>query len=276
LPFCYVLPTIPDRRNFAFSGGFRFCFFGVPTFSHAVVCLCGSAGRFCSKNTSCSVEASTKPKSNRSYQPRKHRQPNKQKHIKEIMEPDTPITLDDIQRAKAVLAQAEEALGVAQPKAKVMPAPTHPQHLEDPAFGDKTPAVVEWYRDHDPKEYRRRYAGRKTHLEDRRKEQPHWVAPERGQSANDKVRKSQETAARLSLGIAGSNLNMPRNCAENAFPDLESEVPLLHDAASITPKNAQSETPRSHERKSSRSWAHTLAPIQMNILMKSGSRQTRF
>lgn len=34
----------------------------------------------------------------------------------------------------------------------------------DPALGDKTPEVVEWYRDHDPEEYQRRYRGRKTHL----------------------------------------------------------------------------------------------------------------
>jgi hypothetical protein len=63
-----------------------------------------------------------------------------------------PITLEDIQRAKAVLARAEAALGVAQPKAKVMPVPTHPQHLEDPALGDKTPPVVEWYLNNDPEE----------------------------------------------------------------------------------------------------------------------------
>ena len=102
------------------------------------------------------------------------------------LRPDTPITLDDIQRTKAVIAQAEVVLGVAPPK-KEAPVP-HPQKLEDPAQGDKTPAVVEWYRDHAPEEYKRRYVGRKIHLEDRRKERPCWVAPERGHSANDKVR----------------------------------------------------------------------------------------
>ena len=31
-------------------------------------------------------------------------------------------------------------------------------------LGDKTPAVVEWYRDNQPEEFKRRYAGRNTHL----------------------------------------------------------------------------------------------------------------
>lgn len=35
---------------------------------------------------------------------------------------------------------------------------------DDPTLGDKDPKVVEWYRDNDPEEFRRRYAGRKTHL----------------------------------------------------------------------------------------------------------------
>lgn len=35
---------------------------------------------------------------------------------------------------------------------------------EDPKLGDKTPAVVEWYAEHDPAEFKRRYQGRKTHL----------------------------------------------------------------------------------------------------------------
>lgn len=34
----------------------------------------------------------------------------------------------------------------------------------DPMLGDKTPAYVEWLRDNAPVEFRRRYAGRKTHL----------------------------------------------------------------------------------------------------------------
>jgi hypothetical protein len=143
-----------------------------------------------------------------------------------------PITLEDIQRARDLLARAGAALGVEQAIKKEAPIPTHPKHLEDPAMGDKTPAVVEWYRDNDPEEYHRRYAGRKTHLEDRREERPRWA--ERGHSANDKVRNSQEqgTASRRSLGIVESdtNLDMPSNCANNAFPDHESEVPLLHKA----------------------------------------------
>lgn len=35
---------------------------------------------------------------------------------------------------------------------------------EDPRLGDKTPAVVEWLAQYHPEEYRRRYAGRRTHL----------------------------------------------------------------------------------------------------------------
>lgn len=34
----------------------------------------------------------------------------------------------------------------------------------DPRYGDKTPAVVEWFRDHEPAEFARRYGRRKTHL----------------------------------------------------------------------------------------------------------------
>jgi hypothetical protein len=137
---------------------------------------------------------------------------------------DAPITLEDIQRAKAILAQAEAALGVAQPKAKVVPVPTHPRHLEDPAFGDKTPAVVEWYRDNDPEEYRRRYAGRKTHLEDRRREGPRWVAPERGHSANDKVRNSQERET-------ASLVKTPTRCSSNKDKRRDVEAALRADPA---------------------------------------------
>jgi hypothetical protein len=34
----------------------------------------------------------------------------------------------------------------------------------DPALGDKTPAYMEWYRQHHPDEYERKYRGRRTHL----------------------------------------------------------------------------------------------------------------
>lgn len=44
------------------------------------------------------------------------------------------------------------------PPAKKGPPPA------DPLMGDKTPAVVEYYRDNEPAEYKRRYKGRKTHL----------------------------------------------------------------------------------------------------------------
>ena len=45
-------------------------------------------------------------------------------------------------------------------------APPRPE--EDPRAGDKTPAVVKWYRDWWPKEYERRYKGRRTIFSDRR------------------------------------------------------------------------------------------------------------
>lgn len=34
----------------------------------------------------------------------------------------------------------------------------------DPRYGDKTPEVVDWYRQHQPDEYVTRYTNRRTHL----------------------------------------------------------------------------------------------------------------
>jgi hypothetical protein len=44
---------------------------------------------------------------------------------------------------------------------KVCPIPP------DPLMGDKTPAIVEWYQENDPEEYKRRYKERYTHLNPR-------------------------------------------------------------------------------------------------------------
>lgn len=85
-------------------------------------------------------------------------------------------TLAEVQAAKAILSQAEAAMGISQPKV-VAPMPLHPKKIEDPLQGDKTPAVVEWYKANAPEEYDRRYAGRKTHLEDRRGERRVPVLP---------------------------------------------------------------------------------------------------
>lgn len=38
---------------------------------------------------------------------------------------------------------------------------TPPCPAEDLRYGDKTPAVVAWYREHQPEEFERRYANRK-------------------------------------------------------------------------------------------------------------------
>lgn len=46
-----------------------------------------------------------------------------------------------------------------EPKKDIPPAPEMEQML-----GDKTPAYVEWVRDHHPQEFATRYAGRRTHL----------------------------------------------------------------------------------------------------------------
>jgi len=95
----------------------------------------------------------------------------------EIVSGAPTISMADILRAKAILQQAEAALGVEHSVKKEAPVPLHPQSLEDPAHGDKTPAVVEWYHKNAPEEYKRRYSGRKTHLEDRRKERPYVPLP---------------------------------------------------------------------------------------------------
>ena len=46
------------------------------------------------------------------------------------------------------------------------PAPKHipPAPEMEQMLGDKTPAYVEWMRDHHPEEFAIRYAGRRTHL----------------------------------------------------------------------------------------------------------------
>ena len=41
---------------------------------------------------------------------------------------------------------------------------TPPQPEMDMMLGDKTPAFVEWLRDYSPEEFKKRYAGRTTHL----------------------------------------------------------------------------------------------------------------
>lgn len=50
-------------------------------------------------------------------------------------------------------------------KGRPLPSPLPKGFPEiDPLSGDKTPAVVEWFRDNDPDEFAERYKGRKTHL----------------------------------------------------------------------------------------------------------------
>jgi hypothetical protein len=59
--------------------------------------------------------------------------------------------LPEVTSFVAADAEAEEA--------NIPPCPA-----EDPLKGDKTPAVVEWYHDHKPEEYKTKYANRRTHL----------------------------------------------------------------------------------------------------------------
>lgn len=54
---------------------------------------------------------------------------------------------------------SDEAKPVKAAIGEIPPCPPY-----DPNFGDKTPAVVEWYREHRPDEFATKYAGRKTHL----------------------------------------------------------------------------------------------------------------
>ena len=54
---------------------------------------------------------------------------------------------------------------MSQGKRKDQAAAEKPQPpAMDPQAGDKTPAYVEWLRDHNPQEFERRYKNRKTHL----------------------------------------------------------------------------------------------------------------
>lgn len=60
--------------------------------------------------------------------------------------------------------QGVEVTGFAKAEGVEEESNIPPMPAINPLQGDKTPAVVEWYRDHKPEEYKTRYAGRKTHL----------------------------------------------------------------------------------------------------------------
>ena len=51
-----------------------------------------------------------------------------------------------------------------KPDSKPAPKPIPPAPEMEQMLGDKTPAYVEWMRDHHPEEFAVRYAGRRTHL----------------------------------------------------------------------------------------------------------------
>jgi hypothetical protein len=56
---------------------------------------------------------------------------------------------DDTDTTEDIAATASTAT-----EKKVCPVP------RDPTLGDRTPAVIEWYRENDPEEYQRRYVAR--------------------------------------------------------------------------------------------------------------------
>lgn len=73
-----------------------------------------------------------------------------------VMNPETTV----VSPVEAISATNEENL----PSSDDAPLDIPPCPTADPRWGDKTPEVVEWYRNHDPEEYARRYEGRQTHL----------------------------------------------------------------------------------------------------------------
>ena len=66
----------------------------------------------------------------------------------------------------------------------------------DPLAGDKTPAVVEWFRDNDPQEYIARYHLRKTHLRGNQK------------AANPEFITDEETGKRKKMMMPTSDPNL--------------------------------------------------------------------
>lgn len=64
---------------------------------------------------------------------------------------------------KAAPAAAEQP---EEPKTKGGKSIPPPPEM-DPGLGDKTPAYVEWMRDHHPEQFAKQYHNRKTHITDK-------------------------------------------------------------------------------------------------------------
>ena len=91
--------------------------------------------------------------------------------------------------------------GKPMPKEEDIPEGAPPMPEMDPQGGDKTPAVVEWFKKHWPEEYEKRYKLRKTHLKATR------ISEDRPPEEEDRPKAKKEKDFEESKDTAGMDLS---------------------------------------------------------------------
>ena len=91
--------------------------------------------------------------------------------------------------------------GKPMPKEADLPEGAPPMPDMDPMMGDKTPAVVDWFKQHWPEEYEKRYKLRKTHLKATR------ISEDRPPDEEDKPKAKKEKEFEETKDSGGLNLD---------------------------------------------------------------------